>query len=321
MHVDVVKEFYANMVGMKDKIVYVRCKWISFNREQTDQTHNLQERKNGLKFKKLVKEPDFQKIVDLLTDGKGKWNATRKNPHESIARGTLTEKAKVWFYFLCSIILPSKHLCIVKEKEAVLLYAILKGYKFSVGKIIENSFLSYYRGGCKGLIPHPALITRLCILGGDEGDWEKEENCPRTSPLTLTGITKGLKNRGREREAKVTRDEEEHIEINQMQLKNEGPEKQQRQRSVSPILTLSPNVRQAHWEQAGSSEHQSNNAELMEMLRAMRQEMQERDNQLKVQLQLRDENLDVEVKRKDHNLKEALRLRDEEWKNIWEIRE
>ena len=66
------------MVGMKDKVVYVRGKWISFGREKIDQTYNLQKRKNGSKFKKLVKEPDFQKIVDLLTDGKGKWNATRK---------------------------------------------------------------------------------------------------------------------------------------------------------------------------------------------------------------------------------------------------
>ena len=163
-----VKDFYANMVGMKDKTIYVRGKWIFFSREQIDLTYNLQERKNGSKFKKLVKESNFQKIVDLLNDGKGKWNATRKNPHESIAKGTLTEQAKVWFYFLCSIMLPSKHFCIIREKDAVFLYAILKGYKFSIGKIIENSILSYYRGGYKALIPHPTLITRLCILGGVE---------------------------------------------------------------------------------------------------------------------------------------------------------
>ena len=66
------------MLGMKDKTVYMRGKWISFSREQIDQTYNLNERKNGSKFKKLVKEPDFQKIVDLLTDGKGKRNATGK---------------------------------------------------------------------------------------------------------------------------------------------------------------------------------------------------------------------------------------------------
>ena len=31
--IDMVKEFYANMVGMKDNAVYVRGKWISFGRE------------------------------------------------------------------------------------------------------------------------------------------------------------------------------------------------------------------------------------------------------------------------------------------------
>ena len=34
--VDVVKEFYANMVGMKNKTIYVRNKWISFSSEQID---------------------------------------------------------------------------------------------------------------------------------------------------------------------------------------------------------------------------------------------------------------------------------------------
>ena len=214
--VDVVKEFYANMVGMKDKTVYVRGKWISFGKEEIKQTNNLKEKKNGSKFKKLVKEPNFQEIVDVLTDGKGKWNTTRKNPHESISRGALTKQAKVWFYFLCSVMLPTKHLSTVRENEALMLYVILKGYKFTMGKIIENSILSYYRGGYKGLVPHPALITRISILGGVEGDWKEEENYPRTSPLTLTRIKKGPKNKGREREAEVAGEEKKNIEINQI---------------------------------------------------------------------------------------------------------
>ena len=204
-----VKEFYANMVGMKDKTVYVRGKWISFSREQIDSTYNLQEKNNGSKFKRLVEALDYQKIVYLLPDGKGKWNATRKNQHESITRGALTELGKVWFYFLCSVMLPSKPLCTVREKEAILLYNILKGYKFSVGKIIENSIISYYRGGYKELIPHPSLISRLCILGGVQGDWEEEEDYLKTSPLALTEITKGLKNINRGRQVEVVREEEE----------------------------------------------------------------------------------------------------------------
>ena len=121
----------------------------------------------------------------------------------------------------------------------------------------------------------------------------------------------GLKNRGSERKAEATRGYEEHIETNQMQLKSEAPEQQQRQRSANPILTLSPDVRHDHQKQARSSEHQSNNADLMKMLKAMRQEMQERDDQLKAQLQLREECVDAELKRRYENPEEALRLRDE----------
>ena len=119
----------------------------------------------------------------------------------------------------------------VREKEAVLLYATLKGYKFNVGKIIENSILSYYRGGYMRLVPHLALITRLCIIGGVEGDWEEEENFPRTSPLTLTRITKRPKNRGREREAGIERENRDDVEIHQIQLESEAPE-QHRGREV-----------------------------------------------------------------------------------------
>ena len=109
--------------------------------------------------------------------------------------------------------LPSKHLCTVREKEVVLLYVILKGYKFNVGKIIENSILSYYKGGYKGLIPHPTLISRLYILWGVQGNWEEEENYPKTSPLTLTRITKGPKNRNKGRQLEAIREEEESVEI------------------------------------------------------------------------------------------------------------
>ena len=150
-----------------------------------------------------MKEPYYKKIVDLLIDGNGEWISTRKNPHESIARGSLTEEAKVWFYFICSVFLPFKHLSTIRENETILLYAILKGYKFSVGKIIENSILSYFRSSYRGLVHHPTTIIRLYILGGVERDWEEEETCPKAYSLTLTRITKGPKNRGKEIEVET----------------------------------------------------------------------------------------------------------------------
>ena len=83
-------------------------------------------------------------------------------------------------------------------------------------------------------------------MGGVPGDWEKEENCPKTSHLTLTRITKGPKNRGSETEEEVAREEEEPAEIQHPQFKSEALELEQRQRSKSPVLTFSLEVRQVH---------------------------------------------------------------------------
>ena len=74
---ELVKEFYANMVGVRGKTVSVKGMRIYFNREKISETFNLKEQKGGSKFKKLLKEPEYQKFVDLLTDRKGKW---KENP-------------------------------------------------------------------------------------------------------------------------------------------------------------------------------------------------------------------------------------------------
>ena len=127
---------------------------------------------------------------------------TKINPFRSISTEDLTEEAKVWFYFISSILRPSKHLSTVGREEAILLYALLKGYKINVGKIIENSILGYFKSKFIGMIPHPTTITSLFIQGGVTKEWGIEETYPRASPFTLTGITKGPKNKrkGKEKE-------------------------------------------------------------------------------------------------------------------------
>ena len=134
--------------------------------ERIKEVLQIRDPKNGSKYKKMIREPNHEKIVDFLTGGKGKWNSMKKNPHESIPRGSLTKEAKVWFYFIASEIIPTKHLCTIRENEAIILYALLKGYKFNVGKIIETSIKTFHKIVKRGLIPHPETITRLCILNG-----------------------------------------------------------------------------------------------------------------------------------------------------------
>ena len=135
-----------------------------------------------------------------------------------------------------------------------------------------------------GVIPHLTTITRLCIKGGVEGEWGIEETYPRASPLTLTGITKGPKNRGKGKEKETetekgnegcTKPEQWGSQI-QMQPKS--------QRSQSQFWTTSPELRQTYQEQVESSGQNCNHVELIEMLMSMRQEMKGRDNKLKTQL-------------------------------------
>ena len=79
---NLVREFYANMDQMREKSVFVRGKWISFDRVTINRILNLQTTKDGHRFKKMKKELEYQKIVNLLTNGKGKWHSTSKEQHK-----------------------------------------------------------------------------------------------------------------------------------------------------------------------------------------------------------------------------------------------
>ena len=69
-----------------------------------------------------------------------------------------------------------------------------------------------------------------------EGDWEEEETCPKASPLTLNGITKGPKNKGKEKVVEVEEKKWVDIENEQVQFESAAQEHQDKQRSMSPIL-------------------------------------------------------------------------------------
>ena len=134
----VVREFYANMAEMKEDSVCVIGIWVPMGHERINEVFQIKDPKNGSKYKKLLKEPNHEKIVEFPTVGKGKWNATKKNSHESINRVSLTEEAKVWFYFIAYVIIPKNHLSTIREQEAFILYAPLKGYKFDVVRPEKN---------------------------------------------------------------------------------------------------------------------------------------------------------------------------------------
>ena len=170
----IVKEFYSNLVGRKENSIFVRGVWVPYDAETINAMYGMEGQKHGSKYKKLADRPNREKIAIRQTDGKVKWGQGQ-GEKKIINRGDLTEEAKVWFYFLASVLIPTKRVCTVREQEAVILYSILKGYKLNAEAIIENSIMKYHEGNKRGLIPHPATITWLCLRAGVKGDWAEEE--------------------------------------------------------------------------------------------------------------------------------------------------
>ena len=88
------REFYENRVGMKDDSVYVRAVWVPFGHKQINEMFKLRDLKHRSKYKKMVENPNYENILNLLIAGKGKWEATKKNPHHAINREPSLKKRR-----------------------------------------------------------------------------------------------------------------------------------------------------------------------------------------------------------------------------------
>ena len=75
----VVREFYANMVEMReDDTVFVRGVWVPFGQKRINEVFKLKDLKHGSKFKKMVDNPYYNKILNLLRLGKESGRQQRK---------------------------------------------------------------------------------------------------------------------------------------------------------------------------------------------------------------------------------------------------
>ena len=118
--------------------------------------------------------------------------------------------------------MPSKHVCTMRQEEAILLYVVLKGYKISFWKIIEKSILNYQNSKFLGHIPYPSVTTHLCLKGVVTFDKDEKEKCPAVSPLTFTAIIKNPTSKGKK---KLNEAEEERgdrrVEVNTSEPNNQ----------------------------------------------------------------------------------------------------
>ena len=328
----VVREFYSNLVGRKDNTVYVRGVWVPYGAKAINQVYGMAGHKHGSKFKKLLEHPDLKMIAEKLTNGKAQLRQEKGGP-KILNRGSLTEEAKVWFYFLASVLVPIRHLSTVREQEAIILYSILKGYKINIGTIIENSIMRYHEGNKRGVIPHPATITILCLKAGVKGNWEAEEEVPLTSPLLLTGVSKGPRNQKKKgvliktrEEVPATREEELNTEAppeinNFTSADTAGQEDRSPVDFFSPLASSPPMQSRTFREQGESSRGTYENSSIMEALNAIKNKMEEREREWRLQQEFREEVYEKELKRRDQEWEEELQRREERFESELQRRE
>ena len=180
-----VKEFYANLGEQKDLTCYVKGRWIPFREKAISQILGLKQVRECAEHEQLQKSPCFEEIAQELTNGLGQGQRTKTIRNAYIDIGDLTETNKVWFYLINSVFKPSKHVSTVRHDRTLLLYALVKGFELDLGKIIKEVILDYVENNFSGNIPHPALITFLCIKGGG-GVGNKSSRRGREEPEGLS---------------------------------------------------------------------------------------------------------------------------------------
>ena len=152
----------------------------------------------------------------------------------------------------------------------------------NVGGLIEGSIRGYHLSNKRGLIPHPAIINRLCIFAGVRGSWDEEETCPKASPLTLTEVTKGPRKKRQkvmvevEEEAEPTK-ENGNREMETIPEHIPPTEEEEMHFRMSPLSHSYPDMTENFPEQEESSKRGEGSTEIMEMLRTMKRDMEERE--------------------------------------------
>ena len=196
-----------------------------------------------------------------------------------------------------------------------------------MGKIIETSIRTFHKIVKRGLIPHPATITRLCVLVGVKGIWTKEETCPKVSPLTLTRVIKGPKSR-KMKEVEIMevaeepqKEEDELIGMEQIPIGGQPPSEDEMQNRRSPVINSPPDVRETFSTPVECSRSNEGNAETMNMLVSIKKEMEERGKRWEQQRRIREEFLEAEFRKRKQRWEQLLKQRDEEWKEEMERRE
>ena len=109
--------------------MFVRGKWVSFQRDAINTFYGLQDVDNSA-FDVLQRSPDYDSIISFLTDGKGTWKTNASNQVVKFQNSMLTWMENLWHIFIAHNLHPSGNISEVTKAKAICLYAIVKNIYF-----------------------------------------------------------------------------------------------------------------------------------------------------------------------------------------------
>ena len=177
--VSIVREFYANGKERDGFRVFVRGKWVAFDRTTINGYYRLADLEDD-QYQALLEsnETNWDDIKDALRKETVAWKRYTNGGLKSFLGQAIKKIAKIWHYFVCAKLQPTTNVSVVMKSIAALVYTILEGLKINVGLVIQHSIIHGFEQGIQGF-SHPHLIIELCHNTRVKWNQKEEVRAPK----------------------------------------------------------------------------------------------------------------------------------------------
>ena len=207
-YVLVVRGFYSNLTKEYQDVVYVRGKQVPIGSKTINNYFGIKsEVDEHSEYVASANEAEFDSVLADLRVVGAEWSTS---PQGSLTflRNDLKLKAKVWYHFLKTRLLPTTHIQIVTKERALLLHSIMQGRQINIGHIIHEEICSCAHKP-RGRLWFPNLIFNLYEMKGVIMQ-DSEEQLPNKGAITMVAIACISQERGHRQPQGEPTEEDEH---------------------------------------------------------------------------------------------------------------
>ena len=156
----VVKEFYANLVSPYQHNIWVRNTLVPLYSRVINAFYNLPA-EITCEYAKLRDKLTPKKCTTIFTTFTIEGASWANEKGLIVNMIDLKPIAKVWVIFLKSRLMPTTHTATVSQERLVLLYVLVRGLPIDVGSIIEKEIRETHRTVA---LLFPSLVTSICVV-------------------------------------------------------------------------------------------------------------------------------------------------------------